>query len=467
MKSFMDEDFLLKSGVAKILFGVAKQQPIFDYHCHLSPQEIYENKPFTDLAALWLGGDHYKWRVMRSCGIDERFITGNSSGYEKFIAWSEVLPYCIGNPLYHWTHLELQRFFDIDTPLNRRTADEIWEKAGSKIAAGGFTPREIIESSNVAALCTTDDPADSLEYHKLLAGDKSFTVKVLPAFRPDKAINIASKGFAQWVQKLAQVSGVRIVSFGSFKEALAQRVEFFASLGSVASDHGFDYLPYAPADEQTVEGIFQKALSGSSLTSAETEAYHTALMTDLAKQYHKHDMAMELHIGALRSNNRRMLEKLGPDTGFDSVGDHETALPLSQFLNSLEETGSLPKTILFNQNPKDNYVFATMAGNFQAPGIRGKMQYGTSWWFNDHIEGMRRQMTDLANTSVLGTFIGMVTDSRSFLSYPRHEYFRRILCDLLGNMVENGEYPADMDRLIDIVEGISFKNAARYFGIDR
>jgi len=463
MRTFMGKDFLLNNDTAKKLFEIAAKEPIFDYHCHLSPKEIYENKPFSDISVLWLRGDHYKWRAMRNYGIDEKYITGDSTGFEKFKAWAEVLPLCIGNPLYHWTHLELQRFFGIDTPLSPRTADEIWERANAKIAARGFTPRELIKNSNVAALCTTDDPADSLEYHRMIAEDKSFGVKVLPAFRPDKALNISAEGFDKWVRKLGDAAGITIGSFGDLKAALTKRIEFFSSMGCVASDHAFVYVPFNPADDAAVDGLFKKALAGGALSVCEIEKYQTALMTHLSGQYHRHHIAMELHVGAMRNNNTKMFEKLGPDTGFDSIDDCQIARPLSKFMDSLESRGMLPKTILFTQNPKDNYVLGSMLGNFQSSEAASKIQFGSAWWMNDHIEGMRRQITDLANLGVLGKFIGMLTDSRSFLSYPRHEYFRRILCDMIGGMVENGEYPDDMDTLSGIVAGIAYRNAAEYF----
>lgn len=461
----MDDDFLLDNEPAKRLFRICADEPIFDYHCHLSPKEIYENRPFEDIAGLWLGGDHYKWRVMRSCGIDEKYITGDGGNYEKFRAWAEVLPYCIGNPLYHWTHLELKRYFNIEMALSADTADEIWEKANRKIKSGGFTPREIIRSSNVAALCTTDDPADSLEYHKLIAADPSFEVKVFPAFRPDKALNVTSAGFADYIGLLSESAGIPISSFDDLKDALGRRIEFFASLGCVASDHAFVYVPFCPAEDSKVDLAFKKALSGKVLTALESDEYQTALMTFLAKEYHKRGIAMEIHVGAMRNNNGRMFKKLGSDTGFDSVHDHLIAEPLSKFLDSLDAADILPKTILFNLNPRDNYVIGTMLGNFQAPGAASKLQFGCAWWVNDHIDGMRRQMTDLAELGVLGKFVGMVTDSRSFLSYPRHEYFRRILSNLLGALVDHGEYPADYKALSSIVKGISYQNAAAYFDL--
>ncbi len=465
MNKFMNEDFLLETVTAKKLFGIASQQPIFDYHCHLSPKEIYENKPFQDIAQLWLGGDHYKWRVMRGCGVDEKYITGDGSGYEKFKAWAETIPCCIGNPLYHWTHLELQRFFGIDTPLSPKTADEIWNVANAKIAEGGFTPREIIKGCNVAVLCTTDDPADSLKYHKLLAQDRSFGVRVLPAFRPDKALGIEAPGFSGYIRELAKTAGMEIGNYEQLKVALSRRVAFFAELGCVASDHSLPYVPYCAAGAAEIDFIFQKVLSGSTLNATDAEKYKTSLLTHLCEEYTKHHIAMELHIGALRNNNTEMYRKLGPDTGYDSMDDKRIAEPLSRLLDSLERKGILPKTILFSFHPKDNYVLASMAGNFQSGEAAGKIQFGPAWWMNDHIDGMTRQITDLANLGVLGKFIGMVTDSRSFLSYPRHEYFRRILCRFIGNLVESGQYPDDMDALSEIVRSICFENARNYFGI--
>ena len=464
MKKFMDEDFLLSSDISKKLFAIASKEPIFDYHCHLSPKKIFENKPPEDLAQMWLGGDHYKWRAMRSYGIDEKYITGDSSGYEKFQAWAEVLPSCIGNPLYHWTHLELQRFFGIKTPLTPKTADDIWNRANMKIKNGGFTPREIIKSCNVSALCTTDDPADSLEYHRLLSKDKDFRVKVLPAFRPDKVLSIDASGFADYIAKLAKSADARISNYSELKEVLSRRIAFFSEMGCVASDHSFLYIPFQEADDSEVDRIFQKALAGEIVSTVDGDKYKTALLTHLCGEYSKHHIAMELHIGAMRNNNTRMLRKLGPDAGFDSAGDAEIAWPLSRMLDSLAVKGILPKTILFALNPKDNYVLGSMIGNFQSGETAGKVQFGPAWWVNDHIEGMVRQMTDLANLGVLGKFVGMVTDSRSFLSYPRHEYFRRILCNLIGNWVESGQYPDDMDTLSQIVKDISYENAKRFFG---
>lgn len=466
MKAFMDADFLLDTETARTLFrGGAQDTPIFDWHCHLSPKEIYEDKEPGDLAALWLGGDHYKWRAMRSFGIAEKYITGDTSGYEKFKAYASMMPACIGNPLYHWSHLELRRYFGIAETLSEKTADDIWNRANERIRAGGFTPRNLIKKSKVTALCTTDDPADSLEYHQLLKEEKGFDCRILPAFRPDKALGIELPGFPAWLSAMEQTAGGRITSFDALCEVLKKRIAFFDSLGCRASDHAFTRVPYAEATEPQLEEIFEKGAAGEPLSQWEMDAYRTALLQVLAREYARLGWGMELHIGAMRNNNTRMFKALGPDTGYDSCADDAAAYHLSCLLDSLEVEGNLPKTILFALNPKDNYVLSTMLGNFQNSDAPGKIQFGSAWWFNDHIDGMREQLRTLANTGVLGRFVGMVTDSRSFLSYPRHEYFRRILCGMLGDMVEAGWYPADMDTLIQIVRDISYSNAVRYFGI--
>lgn len=468
MKKFMSEDFLLDNGTARELFhSAAASMPIFDWHCHISPKEIYENEQPRDITALWLAGDHYKWRAMRSYGIDERYITGDAPSCEKFKAWAEVMPYLIGNPLHHWTHLELQRYFDIDEPLSEKTADAVWGRANQKIAAGGFSPRELITASNVACICTTDDAADSLEYHRLLKDDTSFTCRVLPAFRPDKALGIDLPGFLPWLATLEQRVGAKIESFSALADALKGRIAFFESMGCRASDHAFAYMPYARADEAQLETIFKAVLAGQPLTALQVDQYRTELMRIFAHEYAVRGWGMEIHIGAMRNNNTRMFRTLGPDTGFDSVTDHEIADKLSRFLDSLEVEDALPRTILFTLNPKDNYVLGTMLGNFQSSQAASKIQFGSAWWFNDNLDGMREQMKALANTGVLGKFIGMVTDSRSFLSYPRHEYFRRILCGLIGDMVEQGLYPADTEFLKSVVKDISYNNAVAYFGLGR
>lgn len=465
MKKFMDSDFLLSTETAKKLYAACKDTPIFDWHCHLSPKEIYENKQPEDITELWLSGDHYKWRGMRSCGIEEKYITGDASHYEKFMKWSEVMNYCIGNPLYHWTHLELQRYFGITTPLSPKTADSIWNEANAKIKAGGFRPKELIERSNVVCVCTTDDPADTLEYHKLIARDKDFKCKVIPAFRPEKAMNIEMPTFIPWLESLEKTSDEKIDSYKKLKEVLVSRIEFFKEMGCRATDHSLAYVPCVRATEEELEAIFAKGIKGEELTATEIDKYRTEIFRFLAKEYHKNGWAMEIHIGAIRNNNTLMFRKLGADTGYDSIGDSEIAVGLSRFLDSLAEEESLPKTILFTLNPKDNYVLGTMLGNFQNEDAPSKIQFGSAWWFNDNIDGMRQQMKALGNLGMLGKFIGMVTDSRSFLSYPRHEYFRRILCELIGSMVENGEYPWDEEILTKTVQDISFNNAKEYIGI--
>lgn len=467
MKQFMGEDFLLSTETAKALYAACKDEPIFDWHCHLQPKEIYENKTPRDIAELWLAADHYKWRGMRGCGISEEYITGNKTPYEKFKAWAECMPNFIGNPLYHWTHLELQRYFGITKPLSPATADEIWNEANAKIAAGGFTPRELIEKSNVKCVCTTDDPADTLEYHKLIAADKSFKCKVLPAFRPDKALAIEAPAFLPWMASLEKVYGKEIKSFEELKKALLSRIEFFEEMGCRATDHAFTPVPYKRMTDGQLEAVFAKKLGGNELTFEEAEGYKTELFRFLAKEYAKRGWAMEMHIGPMRNNNAKMFAKLGPDAGYDSIDDGAVAYKLSRLLDSLDAENSLPRTILFTLNPKDNYVLGSMLGNFQSDEAASKIQFGSAWWFNDNIEGMRQQMSALANLGVLSKFVGMVTDSRSFLSYPRHEYFRRILCELIGDLVENGEYPADIAFLSEVVKDISFGNAAAYFGLEK
>lgn len=465
MKEFMGKDFLLDNDAAKELFAAAAEMPIFDWHCHLSPKEIYENKQPSDIAWLMLGGDHYKWRAMRSFGIEEKYITGDASWHDKFTAFAKMMPYAIGNPLYHWTHLELQRYFGITEPLSEKTAESIWERANAQIAAGGFTPRELIEKSNVTCVYTTDDPADTLEYHRLIAEDKSFKTKIIPAFRPDKALGIELPAFIPWLASLEERVGRKIEAYADLETALLERIEFFASYGCHGSDHAFAYVPFAASTPEELEEIFAKGKQGLPLTNEQLDKYRTALMRTLGKEYARRGWAMELHMGAMRNNNKLMFEKLGADTGFDSMDDRQIAYPLSRFLDSLAAENLLPRTILFTLNPKDNYVLGTMLGNFQNSDAPGKLQFGSGWWFNDNLDGMREQMKALANLSVLGKFVGMVTDSRSFLSYPRHEYFRRILCGMLGDMVESGLYPNDMETLKQLVKDVSYNNAAKYFGL--
>jgi len=464
MKAFMDENFLLSNDTAVTLYHqYAKEMPIYDYHCHISPKEIAENKKYRNITEIWLGGDHYKWRAMRSNGVPEKYITGDASDKEKFMKWAETMPYCIGNPLYHWTHLELKRYFGIDKLLSPETADEIWEKCNAVLE--NLTVRDIIKKSNVKLLCTTDDPTDTLEYHKAIAEDKTFDVKVLPAFRPDKSFNIEKEGFKEWIAKLGQVVGFEIKTFDDLTKALKARLEYFHEVGCRISDHALDPVVFEPgtADEATV--ILQKGLKGEVLTEKEIKKYKTQVMLFLGREYARLGWTMQLHIGTIRNNNSRMMRLLGPDTGFDAIADYTYGESLAKFLDALDSTDQLPKTILYTLNPRDNEMLGTIIGCFQG-GIPGKMQFGSGWWFNDQKDGMIRQMVALANLGLLSRFVGMLTDSRSFLSYTRHEYFRRILCNLLGEWVENGEAPNDMKLLGEMVQNICYNNAKNYFGIE-
>lgn len=464
MKAFMDKDFLLETDTAKTLYhDYAAAMPIIDYHCHLSPQEIAEDKRYENITQVWLYGDHYKWRAMRSAGVDERYITGDASDYDKFLAWAKVMPLCIGNPLYHWTHLELQRFFGITTPLNEQTAPQIWEETKEKLKT--LSARKLIAMSNVTAVCTTDDPADDLRYHKAIAADSSFQTAVYPTFRPDKAVNISAADFGDYLKTLGAAAGVEITDIETLEQALMQRIAYFAENGCRLSDHAFETVPYVEASQHVVDEILKTRLAGGTLTERQVDAYKTYLMLTMGREFAKRGWVMQLHMGAMRNNNTRMFQKLGPDTGFDSIYDGNLARGLSRFLDALDTAGSLPKTILYTLNPVFNEVLGTMIGNFQSSDAPGKLQFGTAWWFCDHRDGMQQQMRALSSLGVLAKFVGMLTDSRSFLSYPRHEYFRRILCNLIGNWVENGEYPADMTALGRMVQDISYNNAKAYFGM--
>ena len=464
MKCFMDKDFLLDTQTAKKLFHeYAKDMPICDYHCRLNPKEIYENKAPETITQLWLSGDHYKWRAMRSCGVEEKYCTGDASDREKFEKFAYALQYCIGNPLYHWAHIELQRYFGIDTPLNAKTANDIYDRANNAIKNGDFRPQSLITKSNVKYVCTTDDPVDDLMYHKLLKEVDGFDCNVLPSFRPDRALNAHLDGFADYIDTLADVSGVKINSFRDVITALLKRVDYFHEAGCRISDQAFDYVPFAIADDDEIEAIFARAMNGEKISMQDADKYRTPILLALGEKYHELGWAMEIHIGAMRNNSTRMFKSLGADTGFDSVGDAEIAQPLSRFLDALDEKGVLPKTILFNLNDKDNTVLATMLGNFQSAEAESKIQFGPAWWFLDTMDGMTNQMKSLGNLGVLGKFVGMETDSRSFTSYGRHEYFRRIMCALIGRWVEDGWYAYDEDILKEIVQGISYNNAIKYF----
>lgn len=464
MKAFMDKDFLLDTDAAKKLFhDFAENMPVCDYHCHLNPQEIYENKPPKSITQLWLSGDHYKWRAMRSCAVEEKYCTGDASDREKFEKFAYTLQYCIGNPLYHWAHIELQRYFGIDTPLNAKTADEIFDRANEVIANGDFTPQSLIMKSNVKVVCTTDDPIDDLKYHKLLKDVDGFDCRVLPSFRPDKALNAHLDGFSDYIHALGEAAEIEIKGYKDVIAALLKRADYFDSVGCKVSDQAFDYPPYAVAEDSEIEEIFERAMKGEKITLAECDKYRTPVLLALGEKYAELGWAMEIHIGAMRNNNTLMFRSIGADTGFDSVGDCEIAQPLSRFLDALNVKGKLPKTILFNLNDKDNTVLGTMLGNFQSADAESKIQFGPAWWFLDTMDGMTNQMKTLANLGVLGKFVGMETDSRSFTSYGRHEYFRRIMCALLGRWVEEGWYAYDEEILKEIVQGISYNNAIKYF----
>ncbi len=466
MKQFMDKDFLLSTDSAKALYHTyAENMPIVDYHCHINPQEIYEDRKFDTITQVWLGGDHYKWRQMRSCGVEERYITGDASDREKFQKWAETLPRLIGNPLYHWSHLELQRYFGFTGHLNGNTAEEVWNLCNKKLQEDSMSVRNLIRQSNVKLICTTDDPADTLEWHQKIASDSTFEVKVLPAWRPDKAMNIEKPDFAAYMAKLSAVSGVEIKDFASLKAALKNRMEYFTSQGCGVSDHALEYVMYAPADEAELDTIFANGLSGKAISKEDELKYKTAFMLFAAKEYNRMGWVMQLHYGCKRDNNAMAFENLGPDTGFDCINNYAPSAQMADFLNALSATDEIPKTIIYSLNPNDNASIGTILGCFQSK-FPGKIQQGSAWWFNDHKTGMTEQMISLANLGCLGNFIGMLTDSRSFLSYTRHEYFRRILCELVGGWVENGEYPDDQDSLKEIIEGISFNNAIKYFNFE-
>ena len=465
MKQFMDKDFLLESEMAKTLFhDYAAGMPIFDYHCHLVPEQIATNKSFSTITDAWLGGDHYKWRQMRTCGFDEELITGSADPYDKFLAWAETMENLIGNPLYHWTHLELQRYFGIYDVLCRKNAKKIYDEANEKFATDpDLTVFGIMKKFNVYAVGTTDDPVDDLAWHKVIKDEGKCPAKVLPSFRPDKANNIEKPDFPAYISKLAAVSGVEINTVDDVVAALDKRLQFFVEMGCRATDHGLQSIPHTFWPESKVNEVFQKRMNGGEVTELEADAYRTYVLTALGKLYNKYGIVMQLHASAIRDNNLTMYKKLGPDTGFDASYDCEMALATSQFLGNLSATDEVPKTILYSLNPKDYYSLGTLMGCFQGGGIRGKIQLGSGWWFCDHRDGMEEQLKVLGNLGALPLFVGMLTDSRSFLSYSRHEYFRRILCNVIGGWAENGEIPYDKEYLGAIVQNISFNNAQKYF----
>ena len=467
MKAFMDENFLLKSETAQLLFHkYAEETPILDYHCHINPKEIAEDRKFENITQVWLGGDHYKWRQMRSNGVDEYFITGGASDREKFQKWAETLEKAIGNPLYPWSHLALQRYFGYKGVLNGDTAEEVWNLCNARLQEDDMSVRNIIKKSGVTLICTTDDPVDSLEWHKMIAEDDSFDVQVLPAWRPDKAMNIEKPEYLDYLAALSEASGITISTFADLKEALKNRMEFFRSYGCRASDHALEFVMYRPASEAAVEKIFARRMAGEAVTKEEELIFKTAFMTFVGKEYHKLGWVMQLHYGCKRDNNTLRYKEMGPDTGYDCINNYAPSSEMADFLNGLNITDELPKTIIYSLNPNDNESIGTILGCFQDSSAIGKIQQGSAWWFNDHKVGMTNQMISLANLGLLSNFVGMLTDSRSFLSYTRHEYFRRILCDLFGTWVEDGEYPFDEKALGEMVRNISYYNAVRYFGFD-
>jgi len=467
MKKFMDKDFLLSTKTAKKLYhDYAAKMPVIDYHCHINPKEIWENHQFRNITEAWLGGDHYKWRAIRTNGVAENDITGSADDKTKFDAFAKMLESAIGNPLYHWTHLELQRYFDYTGCLSSKTADEVWELCNEKLATEDFRVRRLIERSDVTVVCSTDDPADSLEYHKLIRDDESFKVQVLPAWRPDKAMNINAPTYGEYLKTLSEVSGVEIKDFKSLCDAFAVRMDFFEEMGCKASDHSLSSMFFEPATDEELNAIMEKGIKNETVSLHEIEQYHTAMLMYLGREYAKRGWVMQLHIGVIRNSNLRKFQSIGADTGFDCIAAANDPQPLVTLLDSMEQDGLLPKTILYSLNPNDNAAIGSVIGCFQSDDAVMKIQHGSAWWFNDTQIGMREHMKTLASLSLLGNFIGMLTDSRSFLSYTRHEYFRRILCDIIGTWVENGEYPADMEVLGKMVQDISYNNCAKYFGFN-
>jgi glucuronate isomerase len=464
MNSFVTDDFLLQSDFAKRLYhGYAKNQPIIDYHCHLSPQDIATNRVFSNMSSIWLAGDHYKWRAMRTLGINEKYITGNGSDEEKFEQWAISVPDTMRNPLYHWTHLELKRYFGIDELLNGDSAKAIYTRCNKDLATPAFATRGLLKTMNVEVVCTTDDPIDSLEYHQQVKKEK-YELKLLPAFRPDKSFAIDDPAtYRNYIAKLSEASGVNIKTFGDLLAALDKRAEFFHSCGGRLSDHGLEQLYFEKDSPHDPEKIFQTVIGGKAVSVQENQTFKYHVLFALGKMYHKRGWVQQFHLGALRNANHRMLRQLGPDTGFDSIGDFSQARQMSQFFNELDNTNQLAQTVIYNVNPGDNEVFAAMIGNFNDGSVKGKMQFGSGWWFLDQKDGMEKQMNALSNIGLLSCFIGMLTDSRSFLSFPRHEYFRRVLCNLIGKDVDSGELPADEKWLGKMVADISYGNARSYF----
>ena len=469
MSSFIHENFLLNNKTAVDLYHkYAENMPIYDYHCHLSPKDIAENRKFNNITELWLEGDHYKWRALRAHGIDEKYITGDGDPKEKFAAWAKTVPYTLGNALYHWTHIELKKYFGIEELLNEESYEKIWDRCNELLQQDDYSTQEIIKRSNVKVICTTDDPTDDLHYHEQIANLPDFPVKVLPTYRPDKGLEINKETFTPFVKQLEEVTKKSFSSFDEYVQALEGRVQYFHEKGCRVADHGLSEIPYAKFEHSELDAIFQAGRNGQEVSKVDENKFKTAILMVLAKAYKERDWAMQIHFGAIRNNNTRMFKKLGPDAGFDSISDQgEVAAPLNALLDAFEQENSLPKTIVYNLNPVYNELIGTTIQNFQAEsGIAGKIQFGSGWWFNDTKPGMLRQLTALADQGLLMHFVGMLTDSRSFISYSRHEYFRRILCNLIGTWVEDGEIPNDPALLQMMVENICYNNAKNYFSIE-
>ncbi|MEQ8882147.1 MAG: glucuronate isomerase [Cyclobacteriaceae bacterium] len=463
MKKYMDENFLLSNEASqRLYFDYAESLPIIDYHSHLPPNEIAEDLQYDNLTHVWLRGDHYKWRAMRTFGINEAYITGDKPDKEKFLKWAETVPNTLRNPLYDWTHLELKRYFGIDDLLSSKNAEAVYENAGEQLKTGSHTARGLMKQMKVEISCTTDDPIDDLAYHKKIR-ESGFEIRVLPTFRPDKAMTVEASTYLDYLKKLSAASGVDITDYDAFKGAIQKRHDFFHEMGGRLSDHGLNCIEHETYKAGEPEAVFQKVLGGKEISAREQRLLKFDMLLEFARMDHASGWTQQFHLGALRNNNKRLLTKLGPDTGFDSIGDFSQAEGMSVFFNTLDSTDQLAKTVIYNLNPSDNEVFATMTGNFNDGSVRGKMQFGSGWWFLDQIDGMEKQMNALSNMGLLSCFVGMLTDSRSFLSFPRHEYFRRLLCDLLGRDVEQGRLPEDYDLLGDMVANISYHNAKNYF----
>ena len=468
MKKFLGEDFLLSNKVAEELYhDHAAQMPVIDYHCHLSPKDIAEDRLFNTITEAWLEGDHYKWRAMRTNGVDERFVTGSdTSDQEKFQKWAETVPYTVRNPLYHWTHLELKRYFGITQILDGSTGEAIYKASSELLRKPEYSCQGLLKKMNVKVVCTTDDPVDDLAFHQQFMGAGATDVKMFPAFRPDKLYAIDTPGYGDYLKKLESVVGFAISSLDTLLEAAKNRIDYFHANGSRLSDHGLEQLYDVDFSVGEADSVFKAYLRGQTPTEHEVQVVKMTLLYELSKMYHSKGWTQQYHLGAIRNNNARMMRILGPDTGFDSIGDFSQVRALSKFLNKLDATDQLTKTILYNLNPADNEAMATMIGNYNDGSIAGKMQFGSAWWFLDQKDGMEKQINALSNMGLLSRFVGMLTDSRSFLSFPRHEYFRRILCNLLGTDVANGELPHDMKLLGSMVEAICYRNASSYFGFD-